>query len=155
MNEINVFKKATMSSLEIAELTGKQHKNVMADIRKILDEVGISSAEFSAVYKDQQLIERPCYKLPRRECDLIIAGYSAKLNGSYSATNLTSFLAPPGQKRSDGVTFQFCCLRHPATQLNVRFSAIKRENPVSINHYGGYHLNSRKSKHPHSVRRYQ
>jgi hypothetical protein len=96
MNEINVFKQATMSSLEIAELTGKQHKNVMADIRKILDEVGISSAEFSAQYTDPTGRMLPCFHLPRRECDLIIAGYSAKLNGSYSATNLTSFLAPPG-----------------------------------------------------------
>lgn len=68
----------TMSSREIAELTGKQHKHVLEDIRRILAEVGISSAGFSAVYKDQQHIDRPCFNLPRRECDLVIAGYSAK-----------------------------------------------------------------------------
>jgi len=68
----------TMSSLEIAELTGKQHKEVLRDIRNILDQAEISSAQFCSVYKDQQLIERPCFKLPRRECDLVIAGYSVK-----------------------------------------------------------------------------
>jgi len=69
---------STMSSLEIAELTGKRHDNVLADIRKILAEVEIDSTVFSGVYKDQQLIDRRCFNLPRRECDLVIAGYSAK-----------------------------------------------------------------------------
>jgi len=72
-----VSKTLTMSSLEIAKLTKKEHKNVLADIRKVLEEVGINPAVFSAVYKDQQHIDRPCFILPRRECDLIIAGYSA------------------------------------------------------------------------------
>lgn len=41
----------TMSSVEIAELTGKEHKNVLADIRKML--VEIQSAEKPADYKDE------------------------------------------------------------------------------------------------------
>jgi len=68
----------TMSSLEIAKLTGKEHKNVLADIRMIFDEAGIRTADFSAVYKNQQGKEQPCFNLPRRECDLVISGYSIK-----------------------------------------------------------------------------
>ena len=41
----------SMSSLEIAELTGKQHKDVMYDIRKMLDELGVLAADFSATRK--------------------------------------------------------------------------------------------------------
>ena len=78
MNELSIQTKQTMSSLEIAKLTGKEHKNVLADIRKILEEAGISTAELSAVYKDQQLIDRPCFNLPFRETNLIISGYSVK-----------------------------------------------------------------------------
>jgi phage regulator Rha-like protein len=66
----------TMSSLEIAELTGKQHKHVLADIRRTLEEAGISADGFSAVYKNQQDRDTPCFNLPRRECDLVISGYS-------------------------------------------------------------------------------
>ncbi|WP_197488496.1 Rha family transcriptional regulator [Methylomonas koyamae] len=65
-----------MSSREIAQLTGKRHDNVMADIRRILDEVGISAPKFSGVYKNQQGRDTPCFNLPRRECDLVISGYS-------------------------------------------------------------------------------
>ena len=69
---------STMSSLEIAKLTDKEHKNVLADIRTILGEAGIRTAEFSAVYINQQGKEQPCFNLPRRECDLVISGYSVK-----------------------------------------------------------------------------
>lgn len=69
----------TMSSREIAELTGKEHKNVMADVRKMLSDLGLSTADFSAVYKDQQLIERPCFNLPKRETLILVSGYSVEL----------------------------------------------------------------------------
>lgn len=79
MNQLAIMNnQQTMSSLEIAKLTGKEHKNVLADIRKVLAEVDISSTDFSAVYKDQQLIDRPCFNLPFRETNLIVAGYSAQ-----------------------------------------------------------------------------
>lgn len=72
------FESQTMSSREIAELTGTQHKHVLENIRKVLEECEIDSAGFSAQYKDSTGRVLPCFNLPRRECDLIIAGYSAK-----------------------------------------------------------------------------
>ena len=42
----------TMSSREIAELTGKEHKNVLRDIREMLEGLEINLAQFSAQYKD-------------------------------------------------------------------------------------------------------
>lgn len=68
----------TMSSLEIAKLTGKQHKDVLETIRKTLEEAEISTADFSAVYKASNGKNEPCFNLPRRECDLVISGYSVK-----------------------------------------------------------------------------
>jgi len=74
------FKDSTlsMSSTEIAFLTGKRHSDVLESIRKVLNEVNIDSAEFSAQYKDTSGRSLPCFNLPRRECDLVIAGFSAK-----------------------------------------------------------------------------
>ena len=69
---------ATMSSREIAELTGKEHKNVLVDIRKVLEEAEIGELKFQRSYLSDQNKELPCYHLPRRECDLVVSGYSVK-----------------------------------------------------------------------------
>ena len=54
----------TMSSMDIAEITGKSHKNVMRDIRLILGRAGIGELKFELTYLDAQNKERPCYQLP-------------------------------------------------------------------------------------------
>ncbi|WP_265534980.1 Rha family transcriptional regulator [Pseudomonas saponiphila] len=69
----------TMSSVEIAELTGKLHKNVLADIRSMLAELEIDSAEFSAQYKDSTGRFLPCFNLNREMTDTLLTGYSAKM----------------------------------------------------------------------------
>lgn len=68
----------TISSLDIASLTGKRHDHVLRDIKSILSEAGIDAPKFGGVYEDQKRERRPCYNLPRLECDLVISGYSVK-----------------------------------------------------------------------------
>lgn len=59
-----------MSSLEIAALTCKPHKNVMRSIRDMEPAwERISGLKFElASYIDKQGKERPCYQLTKREC---------------------------------------------------------------------------------------
>ncbi len=69
----------TMSSLEIAELTGKNHRDVLRDIRSTLEQAGIEVAQFCATYQHPQNKQSyTAYNLPRAECDLVISGYSVK-----------------------------------------------------------------------------
>lgn len=84
MNSISISNNEvlTMCSLEIAELTGKQHKHVIADIRKLCFSLEIDSADFSAQYKDQSGKENRCFNLPKRECLILISGYNVKLRAS-------------------------------------------------------------------------
>ena len=65
-----------MTSREIAELTGKRHDNVMADIRKMLSELGLSSPDFSGEYKDSTGRTLTCFNLPKRETLILVSGYS-------------------------------------------------------------------------------
>ena len=69
----------TMSSLEIAELTGKQHKDVIRDIRNMLNSLNIDSAVFTADYKDSKGRMYPCYNLPKRETLILVSGYSVTM----------------------------------------------------------------------------
>lgn len=69
----------TMSSLEIAERTGKEHKNVVRDIRKMFRELDITELSFERSYIDPTGRSLPCFELPRREVEILITGYSIKL----------------------------------------------------------------------------
>lgn len=67
----------TMSSLEIAGLTGKRHDHVARDIKKMLLALhGEGAPKFGGTYLDNQGKERPLYSLPQRECLILVSGYS-------------------------------------------------------------------------------
>ena len=81
MNDIAVISNnnLTMSSVEIAQACEKRHDNVMADIRKMLDELKIQSPEFLGGYKDSKGRTYPCYFLPERELMILVSGYRTDL----------------------------------------------------------------------------
>ena len=65
-----------MSTREIAELTGKDHKNILADARTMFDQLEIHSAEFSAQYKDSTGRTLPMFNLPKDLTTTLVSGYS-------------------------------------------------------------------------------
>lgn len=71
MNEISTFVDGErMTSLQIAEITGKPHADVMKAIRKMEPAWSkINEGNFSLVeYKDKKGETRPCYSLNKEEC---------------------------------------------------------------------------------------
>lgn len=71
--------KDTMSSLDIAELTGKLHKNVMRDIRDLLEQ-GVARLNFElGTYSDANGQKRPCYNLTPKGVLILASGYDAVL----------------------------------------------------------------------------
>lgn len=65
-----IARKEAMTSLEIAEVTGRNHKDVMRSIREMEEAwVKVNGRKFALVeYKDAKGEMRPCYSLGKTEC---------------------------------------------------------------------------------------
>ena len=78
MHEVsNIFtKEKTISSLEVAEMVEKEHKNLMRDVRNYvaeLNQLKIEPVDFfqESEYKDGKGEERPCYNITKKGCEFI------------------------------------------------------------------------------------
>lgn len=66
----------TLSSMEVAEMVGKEHKNLMRDIRSYESELGqlkIEPSDFfiELTYKNERGKEYPCYNVTKKGCEFI------------------------------------------------------------------------------------
>ena len=69
----------TMTSREIAELTGKNHADVLRDIRNMLEVLKKDASIFAGIYKDAYGRDKACFNLPKRETLILVSGYSTEL----------------------------------------------------------------------------
>lgn len=82
---MNMTNTVTMTTVEIAELTGKAHKNVLADARKVIEMIGglksqPSSLGYSeATYTNKQNREHPMLVLDKHLTFTLITGYDTGL----------------------------------------------------------------------------
>lgn len=78
MQLINIGQQLTMTSREIADLTGKDHRHVMRDIRTLEDQLGFlfdGSVQYWTHPQNGQ--EYPEYKLGKDICLTLLTGYDA------------------------------------------------------------------------------
>ncbi len=78
VNSENVSR-TTMSSREIANVTGKRHANVKRDITAMLKELKLDVLSFEHIYLDGQNREQVGYMLDREHTDCLLTGYSAPM----------------------------------------------------------------------------
>ena len=69
----------TMSSREIAKLTGKRHKHVRADIEVMLDELGLSCTDYAVALPDNYGRMKPAFQLPKRETLILLTRISSPM----------------------------------------------------------------------------
>lgn len=78
MNQLTV-PVLTMSSRDIAGLTGKEHKNVKRDCETMFNELELDTLSFEHIYSDSMNRQQTEYLLPKDLVETLITGYSIKL----------------------------------------------------------------------------
>ena len=140
----------TMSSLEIAELTGKRHSDVMRDIRVMLGDLGIAERKFASSYVDSTGRTLPCYLLPKREAVLLGSGYDVTIRAKMydrieelerqKVTALPDFSDPIAAARAWADQYEARQIeertkaeighRREATAMNTASQAVKKANKL-------------------------
>ncbi|WP_337080791.1 Rha family transcriptional regulator [Acinetobacter pittii] len=69
----------TMSSREVAELTGKEHFNVKRDCEVMFRELNLDALKFEGIYFDKLNRKQTEYLLTKELVETLITGYSIKL----------------------------------------------------------------------------
>ncbi len=102
MNNLNVFNHngaEIVDSREVAEMIGKQHKHLLADIRGYVDimensgEPKIRPSDFfiPSVYTSAQNKEMPCYLLTKKGCDMVANNLTGEKGVLFTAAYVTAF----------------------------------------------------------------
>lgn len=65
----------TMTSIEIAQLTGKEHGHVRRDIVRMLEQLGKDPSSFGCIYKDAYERDQQAFQLPYDETVCLLTGY--------------------------------------------------------------------------------
>lgn len=116
----------TMSSREIADLTGKQHKDVLFDCRKVFDALNLKSADFSADYKDGMNRIQTEYLLDQDLTMTLVMGYSIELRHKVAVRwrELEQGIATPilQPKNHDTIHAELLLAETAARMLNISSS---------------------------------
>lgn len=96
LKKLNKTEVNVVTSLDVSETFGKEHKNVLADIRGIQGE--ISTAEFSALFYNSEYTasngkKNPMYYMNRDGFTLLVMGYTGEKAMRFKLTYIKQFNA--------------------------------------------------------------
>lgn len=86
----------TLTSMEVAEMVGKEHKNLMRDVRSYVSELGqlkIEPSDFfrENTYKNSQNKEQPCYDVTKKGCEFIAHKLTGVKGTEFTAKYINRF----------------------------------------------------------------
>lgn len=96
MNDLKLINEQTITSLEVAEMVGKDHKNLIRDIRRYVEqfnEAKIEPVEFftESNYVDGKGETRPCYNATKKGCEFIAHKLTGVKGTEFTAKYINRF----------------------------------------------------------------
>lgn len=113
---MNALLKATVSSLEVADMVDKEHGKLLRDIRQYceyLDEAKIGLVDFfvESIYTDSKGEIRPCFMVTKKGCEFIAHKLTGQKGAIFTARYINRF-----HEMEDG---QVLCALNPNVALGV------------------------------------
>lgn len=86
----------TLTSMEVAQMVGKRHTDLIRDIRRYLEQLNesnIASVEFflERTYRDGKGEERPCYDVTKKGCEFIAHKLTGIKGTAFTARYISRF----------------------------------------------------------------
>lgn len=85
-----------ISSVEVAEMVGKEHKELLRDIRRYCDQLGESNIALSdffteSTYQTEQNKTMPCYQVTKKGCEFIAHKMTGIKGSEFTARYINRF----------------------------------------------------------------
>lgn len=129
---VNIEQK-TLTSVEVAEMVGKSHNDLMKDIRRYtsqFNEGNISHVEFFTenTYLDKKGQERPCYLVTKKGCEFIAHKLTGVKGTEFTAKYINRFheLEEHVQKPRTALE-QIALLAQGALELEEKVDSVEQE----------------------------
>ena len=98
MNDIQMKQlEQTLTSMEVSEMVGKNHKELMRDIRRYCNQISKANEELEgerkialsdffkeSTYKNSQNKTQPCFDITKKGCEFIAHGFHSSIHQSLS-----------------------------------------------------------------------
>ena len=123
----------TITSVEVAEMVGKDHSKLLKDIRRYreqLAEAKIGSGDFfeESTYKDANNQSRPCYMVTKKGCEFIAHKLTGVKGTEFTAKYINRFHEMEDEIRTPKSPMQLLELEFEALrEVDSRVDALSRE----------------------------
>lgn len=97
MNNIQIENEnKVLTSMEVAEMVGKEHRKLLRDIRIYIEQlgetkIGLTDFFLESSYKSSQNKDLPCYLITKKGCEFIANKLTGKKGTIFTATYINKF----------------------------------------------------------------
>lgn len=118
----------TISSVEVAEMVGKEHSKLLRDIRNYIAQlaeakIGLGDFFTESTYKDANNQSRPCFNVTKKGCEFIAHKLTGTKGTEFTARYINRFHEMENVIR-DGIPEEKS--KKEYKQLEIRFDGLRR-----------------------------
>lgn len=93
---MNNLTRVTLTSMEVAQMVGKEHKNLVRDIRRYLEQLNETKIEPVEFFKESTYVDgkgesRPCFMVTKKGCEFIAHKLTGQKGTEFTARYINRF----------------------------------------------------------------